>query len=821
MRTPLHSLATLTAAAVTSAITMTVLASGALAAPVPDPLDFAAITPEDSQYLMPAAADRFKNTDGSYTIGRPHAGGPGAGVTLPALHEFYSQKIEWGDCQPFAPDGKGYPSEGVECGYLIVPLNYDEPDGPTIAIGLLKVPAREPSQRIGTIFVDPGGPGASGMSSALGALNDTGPVRDRFDYVGFDPRGVSSSLPMVRCQSSHAFDIQRQGSDLLTAEQKNSVLEYNTQQCYTNSGKGFTGINGKKFIDNVGTGNVVRDLDIARAAVGDPKINYLGYSYGTSIGYQYAMAFPDNIRAMILDGVVNPFENNAEEAKKYEQYTANNSQGLSSELAQLQGFQSTFKQFLTTCATNNGFTVNGEKIPCAVGTSQDLSELMANYQAIAQKAWGATAYATTEATPRPVSFKDVTQASIQAMYDESIWPFLNMALTELKDNNTGDTAMLLADSYYERDEAGRYTFFNGAFQSIWCTDAGTPEGANELAAARKRLEDQYALAPFTDPGKNPDGTQRGLEPEADWCTYYSTQQTLPQGKTLTAMPNILVVSTTYDPATPYQDGVVAAHALGGTLLSVAANKHCSYTAGAGDCAAEIGDRYFVDLVVPTDQTGATNVSTKDIFSNVITGNECQIHSFRPTVEIAPTSGAAGSEVQIMVTGLVRNTDYVLTVPDGFLVKGSARSSAEGVATFSVAIPAGAAAGEVEVAVAPTNPADNDPTVKGVGILTVTAAAVAPGNNSGILVPPATGDDPSKDGESGNEKAQDSKKENAEGASAPTVTTDAQPSSPQKKLAATGASTQDSLLLVLGVLPAGALMVLASAFIAQRGARVTR
>lgn len=714
--------------------------------PVPDPLNFAAITAEADNYLMPASADRFKNADGTYTIGRPTPGGPAAGATTAGLEEFYSQKIEWGPCAPFAPDGKSYSVDDAECGYLIVPLNYDQPQGPTIAIGLLKVPAREPDKRIGTIFTDPGGPGASGMASALSALKATGVVRDRFDYIGFDPRGVSSSLPMIRCQSSHAFDIQRQGSDLLSANQKNSVLEYNTQECYTNTGKGFTGINGKSFIDNVGTRNVIRDLDVARAAVGDPKINYLGYSYGTSIGYQYAMEFPDNIRAMILDGVVNPFENNAEEAKKYEDYTANTSQGLSSELAQLQGFQSTFKQFLTTCAANDGFDLGGEEIPCAVGTSDNLDELMANYQAIAQKAWGATTYATTETTPRPVSFKDLTQGTIQAMYDEGNWPFLNMALNELKEHNTGDIIMLLADAYYERDDEGKYSFFNPAFQSIWCTDAGTPEGANELAAARKRLEDQYAIAPFVDPGKNPDGTQRGLEPEADWCTYYSTQQTLPKGKSLTAMPNILVVSTTYDPATPYQDGVIAAHALGGTLLTVAANTHCSYTAGAGDCAAEVGDRYFVDLVVPTDQTGETNVSTKDIFSNVITANECQIHSFRPQTAIAPASGAAGTTVPVTVSGLVRNTDYQLTLPAGYTLASIVKANTEGIASFSVTIPANATPGEVKVSVSPADLSANDPAVTAEGVLTIVAPSPSTdstqqgnGNTPGVTHEPSGAD----------------------------------------------------------------------------------
>lgn len=790
--------------------------------PVPDPLDFAKMIADPVDLFVPKAADRFKNSDGTYTIGRPLPGGPNAGTAVPGLEDFYGQKIEWGPCEPFAPNGEeAFSVKGIECGYLVVPLDYSKPEGLTIAIGLLKVPASQPEKRIGTLFMDPGGPGGSGMQAAAAFAEGTGVIRERFDYVGFDPRGVGSSLPMIRCQSSHAFDTQRQGSDRLMADQKNAILDYNTQQCYTNTGKGFTGFEGKAFIDASGTGNVIRDLDIARAAVGDPKINYLGYSYGTSIGYQYAMSFPDNIRAMIIDGVVNPFENNPEEAKKYEKYTANTSAGLSSELAQLQGFQSTFNQFLKACAANDGFTYRNKKVPCAVGTSENLEELTANYHAIVRKAWGETPYATSEATPRPLSFRDAVQGVIAAMYSESRWAPLNYALHDLKENNRADIMMLLADSYYERGDNGKYSFANAAFQSIWCTDSGTPEGANEPAAVRKKFEDQYSIAPFTDPGKNPDGTQRGVEPENDWCTYYKTQKTLPKGKTLTAMPNILVVSTTYDPATPYQDGVVAADALGGTLLTVAANNHCSYWAGGGDCAAAVGDRYLVDLVVPTDQTGAKGVETKNILSEVITGDECQIHSFRPEVAVAPAKGAAGTEVQVSVSGLVRNTDYVLTVPDGFSVKGVARATVEGVATFTVVIPAGATPGDVEVSVAPSSPADNDPTVTGKGTLAVTAPSAPPatGNDPSTGNGPAKGDDDTAQSSKGGKPAGD--KSSATGAPASAGGKDGVKSpAAEKKLASTGASAQTALMLGSGIVVLGALLLGVSVFVSRRKGHVT-
>lgn len=600
----------------------------------------------------------------------------------------------------------------------------------------MKAPAKNPAEKIGTIFVDPGGPGGSGVSIAAGLSRAGGEVRDKFDIVGFDPRGVSSSLPMIRCKSSAAFDAQREGSDGLSADKQNQILQHNTNECYKNTGVAF-GVNGENFIANVGTENVVRDLDIARAAVGDPKLNYLGYSYGTSIGYQYALKFPDNIRALVLDGVVNPLENNEEEAKKYEQYTANTGSGMSSELSQIQGFQSTFEQFLKQCSAE-GF--NGK--PCALGNSNDVPTLLAEYQKIAQKAWGGTTYSTTEATPRAVSFSDVNTGTILAMYADFFWPQLNDALTELRDNNTGNGIMALADNYYSRDSSGKYTFSDSAFQTIWCTDSGTSEPFDQ-AAAVNNLTEQYRVAPFTDPGKNPDGTQRGLEPSHDWCHYYKVKGTLPQGQTLKAMPNILYISTTYDPATPYQDGIVGAAATGTTVLTVAGNVHTSYYPGTGDCAEMITNRYYVDLVVPTDITGDAGVETKDIYSNVITGNQCRVDSFRPVTTVESKAVNAGDTVDVAATGLVRNTQYTLELPAGYELVDPATqqaasaitSTAQGTAVFRVKVPAGAAAGDVPFNLLPADLKQNDPQVRAAGVLTITVpAAPGAGNDGGVKVP---------------------------------------------------------------------------------------
>lgn len=682
-------------------------------------LDFSTITPDDKTLRMPVSADRFKQTDGTFSIPGPVAGGQGAGYIAPGLEAFYNQKLEWAPCDDFDPARKhSYSNNVAQCAYLIVPLDYSKPQGRTIAIGLYKVPATDQANKIGTLFVDPGGPGGSGMSTADNfAKRGSGIVRERFDYIGFDPRGVGSSLPMVRCQSADAFDKQRQDNDWYTADQYNAISKYNTDQCYTNTGTQFN-IPGEDFIANVGTVNVIRDLDIARAVVGDSKINYLGFSYGTSIGYQYAMAFPDNIRTMVIDGVVNPFENNPEEAAKYSKYTASTSGNLDSELSQMQGFQATFDQYLKKCAEDNGFELSGTKIPCATGTNPDPKVGLAEYQKIARSTWQNSQLVSRDG--RKLSFFDMSQATVLAMYDEGLWTYLNLALTQLKRGGSPSMALQLADWYYDRKSDGTYDYGTmAAFPSIWCTDAGTAEGANEEAAQLGKKKALFEVAPFLDPGTNPDGSQRLLRAENDWCTYYKNTHTLPKGTSLSAMPNVLVISTTYDPSTPYQDGVVAADAIDGTLLTVAGNSHTAYEAGSGTCAADITEHYLLTMTVPTDIVGEEGVETKDLESNVITGNECRVDSFRATPALQPAVAHPGKQATIRANGLVRNSSYTITLPatlGSHTVVGTTNEAGE--LSVNVTVAAQAALGTYTLALQPTDSTLNDPSISATSTITI-------------------------------------------------------------------------------------------------------
>jgi pimeloyl-ACP methyl ester carboxylesterase len=199
------------------------------------------------------------------------------------LDEFYSQELTWEGCADYGKtdyDREALLGDDLQCTHLSVPLDYAKPAGDTIRLGVLRRPAKQRDQRIGALVINPGGPGAAGLSTAaaLADVNDT--LADRFDFVGFDPRGVGSSEPTVECLTDEEMDEERadddeldvspQGVEKLDEESK----EYG-QKCVENTE------HGAAMLANIGTRDVARDLDILRSALGDEKLTYLGYSYGT------------------------------------------------------------------------------------------------------------------------------------------------------------------------------------------------------------------------------------------------------------------------------------------------------------------------------------------------------------------------------------------------------------------------------------------------------------------------------------------------------------------------------------------------------------
>ncbi|HEY8374389.1 MAG TPA: alpha/beta fold hydrolase, partial [Pseudonocardiaceae bacterium] len=221
-----------------------------------------------------------------------------AGAVPAGLERFYGQTLAWGSCESYATTGEdlaAFRGEGLQCARVEVPLDYADPGGRTISLGLLRRPAGDPERRIGVLLINPGGPGASGMSAAANlasavAGNELG---QRFDLVGFDPRGIGASQPQVRCLTDEERDAERLDLDVDTSPEGVAQTEAETQdyvaKCVERTGA--------DVLANLGTRDVARDLDVLRSVLGDEKLTYLGYSYGTRLGTTYAEMFPDNVRA--------------------------------------------------------------------------------------------------------------------------------------------------------------------------------------------------------------------------------------------------------------------------------------------------------------------------------------------------------------------------------------------------------------------------------------------------------------------------------------------------------------------------------------------
>lgn len=488
------------------------------------------------------------------------------GPVPPGLEQFYSQALTWESCGDYAKsdyDKEALGADSLQCTHLAVPLDYAKPDGDTIKLGILRRPAKNRGERIGALVINPGGPGAAGLSTAasLADANDT--LADRFDFVGFDPRGVGSSEPTVECLTDQEMDEERATDDELdvspegVAKQDAESKEY-AQKCADNTE------HGTAMLANIGTRDVARDLDVLRSALGDEKLTYLGFSYGTRIGSTYAETFPENVRAMILDGALDPSQTPVDEV-----------------VAQGAGFQKAFDDFVAWCVGQDDCSL-GEDKGKALRQFHDLIRPLGENPAEA-------------AGGRRLSYEDARTGVVRALYSEQLWEHLNTGLNELKQND-GATLMQLADLYLERGPDGTYSTTQDVFTAVRCVD--DPRVTDPDVALQVNREYKEA-APFLDDGNPPAAV-------LDSCAYWPVPNTSePHVPNVPGLPKVLVISTTGDPATPYDAGVALAKGLGGGLLTYEATQHTVFLQG-NDCVDEAGATYLTDLTLPKEGTRCTS-----------------------------------------------------------------------------------------------------------------------------------------------------------------------------------------------------------------------
>jgi pimeloyl-ACP methyl ester carboxylesterase len=459
--------------------------------------------------------------------------------------------IQWGPCRVSGDETVKLPS-GLQCAKLVVPIDYAKPDSDAATIAVIRFSAS--GTKIGSLIINPGGPGESGVQAAASMADSLPqPIRDRFDLVGFDPRGVANSSPAVWCNSDADNDKLRADPEVDYSPAGVAHIEHLTkelvQRCVNKTGIA--------FLKNVGTANVVKDLDALRAAVGDRKLTYLGYSYGTRIGSAYAEAYPQNVRAMVLDGAVDP-----------------NADPTEANLQQAAAEQQAFNDYAADCAKSPA---------CPLGT--DPAKSVDVYKSLVDPLVQIPA---KTADPRQLSFADAIVATIQALYSPGQWQHLTDSLNELRAGQ-GDTMLALADLYFLRDRKGHYSNSTDVRVAVNCVDQRPVTDRPTVIEQDRRGRE---VAPFMSYG---DFT--GDAP-LDTCAFWPLPPTSTQHQiSAHGLPPVLAISTTHDPATPYQAGVDLAKQLGAALLTFDGTQHTVAFQG-NTCVDAIVMQYLIDLALP-------------------------------------------------------------------------------------------------------------------------------------------------------------------------------------------------------------------------------
>jgi pimeloyl-ACP methyl ester carboxylesterase len=479
---------------------------------------------------------------GPSPTGSPDATSPEQTVAA-ELAAFYDQQPDWQSCR-----------DGFECATVTVPLDYADPTGETIALALLKVPATDPARRIGSLFVNPGGPGASGLDYAAAADAIVSPaVRAVYDVVGFDPRGVGESTP-VECISDADLDRSFvEGDSTPDTPAEIEGLLASTEEfragCTTKSGE---------LLPHVGTADVARDLDVLRAVVGDDTLTYLGKSYGTSIGVEYVRQFPATADRLVLDGAVDPELSDRDVL-----------------LGQAGGFELALSRFVDDCLAQG----------CSLGSST-------------RQVLDAVAGIIDEAddTPLPTSSRPLSQTlAVYGIIGPLYWPasqgypLLEQALEQALGGD-GTALLELADLYLQRSPDGTFP------TNQW--DVYTPVSCLDRPGEWTPADVQALLPEFTDVSPRfGESLAWGLTACTDWPI---PSDGLPAPVPAPGAPPVLVVGTTGDPATPYEWAVsLAAQLESGVLLTYDGTPHTAYRKGNA-CVDSAVDGFFIEGTVPEE-----------------------------------------------------------------------------------------------------------------------------------------------------------------------------------------------------------------------------
>jgi pimeloyl-ACP methyl ester carboxylesterase len=474
----------------------------------------------------------------------PKASAPPAGTTDPATQQqfstFYEQRVDWTDCD-----------DDLQCARVRVPLDWARPAGDTISLAIARYPAQD--KAIGSLLVNPGGPGVSGISYAKAAPQAFGQaVLRNYDVVGFDPRGIGGSQPVTCLPDSQldAYTAQDATPDD-AAELATAVSETRrfAAACRQNSGP---------ILDHVDTLSTVKDMDVIRSALGDDTLSYHGASYGTYLGAWYAQTFPWRVGRMVLDGAIDP-------SISAQTYVA----------GQAEGFSRALRAYVTDCQSES-------RCPLRGSVQEGLNQL-------------AGMVASADTTPlrtssRPLTQQLMTTGIAQALYADQLWPALTIALTRAMSGD-GTELLALADTYLERSPKGKYGQTISANPAIFCLDVPETRSPAQIKVDADELQRRFP----------PLGGVIGWG--ALTCAEWPVKAVMPREKvTAPGAAPILVLGTTEDPATPYEWAQgLAAQLSSGRLLTWEASVHTAYHQGS-DCVDKAVETYLLTGRAPAENS---------------------------------------------------------------------------------------------------------------------------------------------------------------------------------------------------------------------------
>lgn len=425
--------------------------------------------------------------------------------------------------------------DGFDCARVSVPVDYAQPAGPTLELSLIRRPAGDPSQRVGTLLTNPGGPGASGVRRVRRGLTVSPEVARRFDIVGFDPRGIGESTA-VACGASvprlRAMDLAPDSPEEQAALA--AAAQAVADECAATEGP---------RLGHLGTQEVAHDVEVIRRALGEPQLSFLGLSYGTLIGLLWAEAYPSSVRALVLDGVVDPAA----------------AADVAGSPTQARAVDDALDAIDAACRADAG---------CPVAAD---GGVLAAYDELARR------IEAGEVSGHQVGPTQLAYAAFAATYGPERWGELWQALRRGLDGDLSAVA----------DLAAWFTSLvaYAPFAIVTCLDSPHPQGFDAW-------QDAADLAARRSPRFG-----RMLANELLPCAWWPKGTFEPHSVSAPGTPPVLVVGSTGDAATPYAQAQQVARALDeGALLTVDMDGHIAL--GDSPCADDAITRYLVDLAVP-------------------------------------------------------------------------------------------------------------------------------------------------------------------------------------------------------------------------------